>query len=64
MSQYFNFRYSNDIKIFGHRRGEPGVSIWDIKTQIGKLINIIFIINILSHLFLNRNDLTRDSCIF
>lgn len=41
MSQYFNFRYSNDIKIFGHRRGEPGVSIWDIKTQIGKLINII-----------------------
>ncbi|KAJ3064981.1 hypothetical protein HDU98_011617 [Podochytrium sp. JEL0797] len=27
--------YSNDVTLFGHRRGEPGVSIWDIKSNIG-----------------------------
>ncbi|KAJ3286018.1 hypothetical protein HDU79_006887 [Rhizoclosmatium sp. JEL0117] len=27
--------YSNDVTLFGHRRGEPGVSIWDIKEKIG-----------------------------
>ncbi|KAJ3004000.1 UNVERIFIED_CONTAM: hypothetical protein HDU68_005391 [Siphonaria sp. JEL0065] len=27
--------YSNIVSLFGHRRGEPGVSIWDIKAKIG-----------------------------
>lgn len=29
--------YSNDIHIFGHRRGKPGFSIWDLKKRIGYL---------------------------
>lgn len=28
-------RYACDIRLFGHRQGEPGVSIWDIKRRIG-----------------------------
>ncbi|KAI9333414.1 P-loop containing nucleoside triphosphate hydrolase protein [Obelidium mucronatum] len=27
--------YSNIVSLFGHCRGEPGVSIWDIKAKIG-----------------------------
>ncbi|KAJ3114071.1 hypothetical protein HK100_001780 [Physocladia obscura] len=27
--------YSNPVRLFGHRRGEVGVSIWDIKDKIG-----------------------------
>ncbi|KAI8622059.1 P-loop containing nucleoside triphosphate hydrolase protein, partial [Chytriomyces sp. MP71] len=27
--------YSNDVNLFGHQRGTPGVTIWDIKAQIG-----------------------------
>src|SRR5271163_2520538 len=38
-SYYFfslNFcRYANDVAVFGHKRGSGGVSIWDIKAQIG-----------------------------
>lgn len=28
-------RYACDIRLFGHRQGEAGVSIWDIKRRIG-----------------------------
>ena len=28
-------RYACDIRLFGHRQGEPGLSIWDIKRRIG-----------------------------
>lgn len=27
--------YANDICVFGHRRGRPGQSIWDVKRRIG-----------------------------
>ncbi|KAI8806852.1 P-loop containing nucleoside triphosphate hydrolase protein [Cladochytrium replicatum] len=27
--------YANEIKLFGHQRGEPGQTIWDIKRDIG-----------------------------
>lgn len=29
--------YANEIYIFGHRRGRPGESIWDVKRRIGFL---------------------------
>jgi len=28
-------RYACDITLFGHRQGEPGVSIWELKKRIG-----------------------------
>ncbi|WP_020597719.1 ATP-binding cassette domain-containing protein [Spirosoma panaciterrae] len=27
--------YSNDVRVFGHRRGKSGESIWDVKRRIG-----------------------------
>jgi hypothetical protein len=52
LRKLINYSYANDIAVFGHRRGDVGVSIWDIKSQIGIPYNTRFIFFILPLLYL------------